>query len=76
MNWQRCRKSETTTATFKRWPARDHPYAVVEIVSKFDLPTRYLALYTGDWPAGIVISRHRSRSKAEQACDQHARRKK
>jgi hypothetical protein len=63
----------TDVAELTRWPAADgQPYVVIEVRSLCDLRVRYLAVRTFN-SGEHVISRHRSRRAAEQACRKHSR---
>lgn len=75
MIWKRRAKvTKTDVGTFKRYEAKDAPYAVIQCISKWPdhLASRWLAVQTS--PYEMVISRHRVKRRAEESCENHASR--
>lgn len=73
INWKkRCWKDETDCAYRRTWDDWDGKYRVQEAVSKFtDYPTYYFALYFSKNNIFEIISKHKKRSLAEQACEHY-----
>lgn len=68
---KRAKRYETEVAHFRRWTAGG--FSVIEIRSKFGLPSRYLATRRTEAGGEIILSRHRSRRRAIDACDRASR---
>jgi len=69
IEWKRARRDETDLAHRRIWQSRCGRYEVVESVGKFtDMGTMYYAILL---PC-TIISRHRFRNPAENACERHA----
>lgn len=60
------------TSTQRRWRSHDGRFVVIEVVSHFDLPRRYLAVRRLP-DSEVVIGRHRNKRRAEQACRKAAK---
>ena len=69
-----CQVKTDSLATYERYRAVSEPYTVVGIFSSLGLPERWLALQ--DNGREVLVSRHRVRNAAEQACRKHSRRAK
>jgi len=72
MDFARTPRRDTTLCAKRRhWYSRDKRYRVTESRSLFGLPTIYYALVL-DGACWSIISRHRTREAAQEACEQHA----
>ena len=69
IDWpKRGRVRDTETACLRRYNSHCGRYAVVEITSHFGLPRRWLAVRRNPNGNERVISRHRNRARAIDAC--------
>jgi hypothetical protein len=73
MIWKtRAKIKESSIASFKRYEAKDGPYAVTEITGEFDGVVRWIAIRVTERGEEIV-SRHRKKGKAQEACENDER---
>lgn len=63
---RRARRYENEVATFRRWKATTAALELVEVRSKFGLPTRYLIIARLPCGNERILSRHRQRRAAER----------
>lgn len=63
---RRARCYENDIARFRRWKATSSALELVEVRSKFGLPTRYLIITRLPCGAERILSRHRQRRAAER----------
>lgn len=74
MQWlKRAKKKETESAVFRRWASTDGAYAVIEVTSKLGLPKRYLLVRAAGNGNEIVISRHRTKARAQSQGEKYGR---
>lgn len=67
----RAKRDETEVAERRIWRSLDAPYLVIESKSKFGLPLTYYAIVVSDSGEQQLVSRHRTRQAAENACVNH-----
>jgi hypothetical protein len=83
IQWKtRCKKDMTAVTTRRHWESKDNTYRVTESVCLYGpkegpqaIPTAYYAMYLNDRGWWDIISRHRKRTAATTACEQHVKAK-
>lgn len=70
---KRAKVTRTDYAVFRRYKTRCGRYAVVFVKSLLGLSPRWLAIRIDDC-GEYVISRHRKKAKAAEACEKHSNR--
>lgn len=69
---RRARRYESDVAKFRRWKAASGALELVEVQSKFGLPTRYLVITRLPTGSERILSRHRKRRAAERRLERLA----
>ena len=69
LTWNRPTRREDDLALWNVWQSREGDYHVVSIRSKYGLPRRFVAMVR----TNAILSSHRTRQAAMDACDRHAR---
>jgi hypothetical protein len=78
LEWKRAKKDETELSVRRTWDSRCGLYRVQESISRYGLPTVYYALQKDKGTdCFFILSRHRKRKPAEDACEKasHQRRR-
>ena len=71
LEWKkRAKRVNTELARRRLWASTCGRYHVMEAISNYGLPKKYYALGRS---LAVMISDHRTRNAAENACEQHAK---